>query len=126
MTKEAPEKLTDWLGQEWTPDCGRLAAHKNSRFCAPAENCPILDGNWEEPEGVKVDAIFFGGRRPEGIPLISQAFSWEHGVFLGAALRSEATAAAEFTVSLELVFFSCEITLPSVCHEMICHIFFSS
>lgn len=95
MTKEAPEKLTDWKGQEWSPECGRKAAHPNSRFCAPAANCPILDGNWEEPEGVKVDAIFFGGRRPEGVPLISQAFSWEHGVFLGAALKSEATAAAE-------------------------------
>jgi len=97
MTKEAPEKLTDWKGQDWTPDCGRTAAHPNSRFCAPAANCPILDGNWEDPEGVKVDAIFFGGRRPEGVPLISQAFSWEHGVFLGAALKSENTAAAEHT-----------------------------
>ena len=95
MTKETPSKLTDWLGQEWTPDCGRKAAHPNSRFCSPAENCPILDENWEDPEGVKVDAILFGGRRPSGIPLVSQAFSWEHGVFLGAALKSEATAAAE-------------------------------
>ena len=95
MTKEAPEKLTDWKGQEWTPGCGRNAAHPNSRFCAPASNCSILDGNWEEPEGVKIDAIFFGGRRPEGVPLISQAFTWEHGIFLGAALKSEATAAAE-------------------------------
>ena len=105
MTNEAPEKLTDWLGQEWTPGCGRKAAHPNSRFCAPAENCPILDGNWEEPEGVKVDAIFFGGRRPEGVPLISQAFSWEHGVFLGAALKSENTAAAEQKVNNLLNFF---------------------
>jgi len=95
MTKEAPERLTDWKGQEWTPDCGRPAAHPNSRFCAPAENCPILDEDWEEPQGVKVEAILFGGRRPEGVPLVSQAFSWEHGVFLGAALKSEATAAAE-------------------------------
>ena len=95
MTKEAPSKLTDWLGQEWTPDCGRKAAHPNSRFCSPAEKCPILDENWEDPEGVKVDAILFGGRRPSGVPLVSQAFSWEHGVFLGAALKSEATAAAE-------------------------------
>jgi len=95
MTKEAPERLTDWLGQDWTPGCGRKAAHPNSRFCAPAENCPILDDNWEEPKGVKVDAILFGGRRPEGVPLVSQALSWEHGVFLGACLKSEATAAAE-------------------------------
>lgn len=95
MTKEAPEKLTDWLGQEWTSSCGRKAAHPNSRFCSPAENCPILDEDWEEPAGVKIDAILFGGRRPEGVPLVSQALSWEHGVFLGAALKSEATAAAE-------------------------------
>ena len=66
-----------------------------SRFCSPAENCPILDDHWEDPEGVKVDAILFGGRRPQGVPLVSQALSWEHGVFLGAALKSEATAAAE-------------------------------
>ena len=95
MTKEAPEHLTDWLGQEWTPDCGRKAAHPNSRFCSPAENCPILDDHWECPEGVKIDAILFGGRRPQGVPLVSEALSWEHGVFLGAALKSEATAAAE-------------------------------
>lgn len=95
MSKEAPEKLTDWKGQEWTRGCGRPAAHPNSRFCSPAENCPILDESWEEPKGVKVEAILFGGRRPEGVPLVSQAFSWEHGVFLGAALKSEATAAAE-------------------------------
>jgi len=95
MTKEAPEHLTDWLGQEWTPESKNKAAHPNSRFCTPAENCPILDDQWEDPEGVKIDAILFGGRRPEGIPLVSQALSWEHGVFLGAALKSEATAAAE-------------------------------
>jgi phosphoenolpyruvate carboxykinase (GTP) len=95
MTKEAPERLTDWLGQEWTPESKNKAAHPNSRFCTPAENCPILDDQWEDPEGVKIDAILFGGRRPEGIPLVSQALSWEHGVFLGAALKSEATAAAE-------------------------------
>lgn len=95
MTKDAPERLVDWKGQDWTPGCGRTAAHPNSRFCAPAENCPILDEDWEEPKGVKVEAILFGGRRPEGVPLVSQAFSWEHGVFLGAALKSEATAAAE-------------------------------
>merc|ERR1719412_584635 len=95
MTPDAPEKLTDWLGKEWTRGCGRRAAHPNSRFCSPAENCPILDENWEEPKGVKVDAILFGGRRPEGVPLVSQALSWEHGVFMGASLKSEATAAAE-------------------------------
>lgn len=88
-------KVTDWMNKEWTPGCGRPAAHPNSRFCTPASQCPIIDPDWEKPEGVPIDAIIFGGRRPEGVPLVMQAFSWRHGVFLGACMRSEATAAAE-------------------------------
>jgi len=95
MDSKAPEHLIDWKGQDWTPSSGVKAAHPNSRFCAPAANCPILDKDWEEPKGVKIDAILFGGRRPEGVPLVTESLDWKHGVFMGAALKSEATAAAE-------------------------------
>ncbi|CAH1268850.1 PCK1 [Branchiostoma lanceolatum] len=96
---EKPEEgveITTWLGKKYDPtDKNMKAAHPNSRFCAPAAQCPIMDPAWESPEGVPIDAIVFGGRRPKGVPLVYEAFNWTHGVFIGAAMRSEATAAAE-------------------------------
>lgn len=91
------KKITSWKNKAWTKeDGGEPAAHPNSRFCAPARNCPIMDKDWENPKGVPIDAIIFGGRRPEGVPLVYEAFDWVHGVFIGACVKSEATAAAEF------------------------------
>ncbi|XP_045184852.2 phosphoenolpyruvate carboxykinase, cytosolic [GTP]-like [Mercenaria mercenaria] len=88
--------ITSWTGTEnWSKDTGKTAAHPNSRFCTPAGQCPIIDENWENPEGVPIEGIIFGGRRPEGVPLVYEAFDWQHGVFIGASLKSEATAAAE-------------------------------
>lgn len=91
----APESLTDWKGQPWDPSKKTPAAHPNSRFCTPAAQCPMIDDAWESPEGVPISAILLGGRRPEGVPLVVEARDWDHGVFMGAAMRSEATAAAE-------------------------------
>jgi phosphoenolpyruvate carboxykinase (GTP) len=98
MTHEKPKKLIDWKGEAWTPDCGRLAAHPNARFTAPIRNCPCKDPEWENPEGVQIKGMVFGGRRMTDIPLIFQAKSWTQGVYIGATLASEQTAAAEGAV----------------------------
>jgi phosphoenolpyruvate carboxykinase (GTP) len=95
LTDKPPAGLTDWKGRPWSPSVGEPAAHPNSRFTAPAHQCPAIAPEWEDPRGVPISAILFGGRRASAVPLVTEAFDWRHGVFLASNVASEGTAAAE-------------------------------
>jgi phosphoenolpyruvate carboxykinase (GTP) len=100
MTDEVPEHLTDWQGNDWTPDSGRPAAHPNSRFCTPIDQVDMLAPEYHDPQGVAIDAILFGGRRKTTIPLVTEARDWTNGIFMGSTLSSETTAAAAGAVGV--------------------------
>ena len=93
MTEEKPAELVDWLRRSWTHQSDRKAAHPNARFTVPASQCPVIAPEWDDPNGVPIDAILFGGRRAGIVPLVTESFNWQHGTFLGATVSSETTAA---------------------------------
>ncbi|MGH6971799.1 MAG: phosphoenolpyruvate carboxykinase (GTP), partial [Caulobacteraceae bacterium] len=98
LTEAPPEGLTDWKGRAWSPALGEPASHPNARFAAPAGQCPVIAPEWEDPAGVPISAILFGGRRASSVPLVTEAFDWAHGVFMASNVASEGTAAAETKV----------------------------